>query len=165
MRRLAVAAMISVIAVPAYAAPGDTSTATGDATARVVLPLTIVHNIGSTLHFGTLTAGTGGTVQVAVDGAGRPTGNVTLLPSDNTRADRFFVTGEPNRSFDVLTFDGTVDDGGNSMSFTTLASTGASGTLDSLGNLTIDVGGELTVLDRQPAGFYTGTYDVTVTYN
>lgn len=165
MRRLAVAAMIAVIAAPAYAAPGNTATAAGDASARVVLPLTIVHDIGSVLHFGTMTAGTGGTVQVAIDGTGVATGNVNLLPSDNTTADSFTVSGESNRTFAIVTTDSSVVDGANSMAFTTVPSTGATSALDAAGDLILTVGGELTVSDSQAAGFYTGTYDVTVTYN
>lgn len=159
-----VAGAIASLSTPAFAAPGNTDQADGAATAEVVAPLTLTHDAGAALNFGTFTSGTtGGTVTVSRGGAGTAGGDVTLMPGSVEAADSFSVEGDPGRRFAIVTGAGTVDFGTESMGFTTNAR--ANHTLDESGNAAFTVGGELTVGADQAAGVYTGSYTVTVTYN
>ena len=161
---LLVAAAGAALATPAVAAPGNSDSADGVATATVVSPISIEHDLGASLSFGTITAGdTGGTVVVTRGGAGSATGEVTLMPDSVESADSFTVTGDANRDFGISATGGTVSDGTNTMNFTTNAR--ANHTLDGTGTATFTVGGTLTVGGAQAPGAYTGTYSVTVTYN
>lgn len=159
-----VAAALAVFSTPALAAPGNTDQEDGAATAEVVSPLTLTHTVGASLNFGTLTAGdNGGTVVVTRAGNGTASGDVTLMPGSVEAADAFTVAGDASRSFSITTTDSTVDDGTNSMAFTTDAR--ANHTLDASGVASFTVGGTLNVGVGQAAGVYSGTYSVTVTYN
>ena len=161
---LAAAMTSAVIAVPAAAAPGDTANTSGVANAEIVAPIAIVHDTGAALDFGIMTAGGGGTVVVLTDGSGTATGEVVLVSGSANAADSFTVTGDANRSFDIVTTGGSVSNGtGGTMNFSTDAD--ATGTLDATGETTFDVGGTLTVGANQAAGSYTGSYTATVTYN
>lgn len=158
------AAVAAFIAAPASAAPGDTSTAQGAATAEVVAPITLVHVNGASLNFGTFTTGdAGGTVVVDLAGAGTATGEVTLLGGSTEAADAFTVEGDANRAFTIATANGSVTNGTDTMNFTTSAAT--AGTLDAAGAAAFAVGGTLSVTGGQSAGTYTGSYNVTVAYN
>lgn len=157
-------AALAAFSVPAVAAPGDTDNATGTATAEIVAPISITHDAGASLSFGTLTAGNGGTIAVSPAGtAGTPTGEVRLLAGSTVSADGFSVSGEDGRSYSITVGGGTVTSGTNNMSFTTSASK-ASGSLTG-GSDTFSVGGTLTVGANQAVGSYSGSYTATVTYN
>lgn len=160
---MAVAA--AAISTPAIAAPGNTDTATGAATAEVVAPITITHDTGAVLDFGTFTAGTAaGTVTVTQGGAGSTTGDAVHVATSTESADSFTVTGGANRGFDILAVGGTVaETGGATMAFT--ADAPASGTLDGTGSTSFSVGGTLVVAANQTPGVYSGSYVVTATYN
>lgn len=161
---LLVAASLAVLSTPALAAPGNTDTDTGAATAEVVSPLTLTHDVGAALDFGTFSSGTtGGSVTVTRAGNGTAGGDVTLMPGSVEAADAFTVAGDPGRRFGIVTTDSTVDFGLESMAFTTDAR--ANHTLDGAGAATFTVGGALTVGADQAPGVYSGTYSVTVTYN
>lgn len=158
------AAAVAVLATPAFAAPGDTATEQGAATAEVVAPISLTHVAAAALDFGTFTTGDlGGTVVVTTAGAGSATGEVTLVTGSAEAADQFDVAGDANRSFSITTGGGTVANGGTTMTFTTTAA--GSGTLDGTGAASFSVGGVLSVAGGEPAGVYTGSYDVTVAYN
>lgn len=166
MKKIAIVAAASAVmlSVPALAAPGNQSTADGAATAEVVAPLTLTHDAGATLNFGTFVPGTtGGTVTVTRAGNGTAGGDVTLMPGSIEAADSFSVAGDAGRRFSIVTGAGSVTSGSDSMAFTTDAR--ANHTLDASGAATFTVGGELTVGANQAAGVYTGSYSVTVTYN
>lgn len=161
---LLVAAAGAAMSTQAVAAPGDTAAADGSATATVVSPITLTHDAGASLSFGTITAGGGGTVVVNRNGRGSVTGEVSLVDASTTAADAFTVGGDANRAFVVTAADGDVTNtDGDTMSFTT--NVARNGTLDGTGAATFTVGGELTVPDSAPVGTYTGTYEATVTYN
>lgn len=164
MKKIILATFAAAIAVPAAAAPGDTDTAQGTANAEIVAPISITHDVGAALNFGTMTAGTGGTVTVDATGNGTAASDVTLLTGSVNSADAFTVAGSANRSFTIVTGAGVVSSGTNSMNFTTTPSA-STGTLDAAGSAAFTVGGVLTVGSAQPAGSYTGSYDATVTYN
>ncbi|MEO0589183.1 MAG: DUF4402 domain-containing protein [Pseudomonadota bacterium] len=161
---IAIAAVASAISTPAMAAPGDTATAQGAATAEVVAPITLTHVATAALNFGTFTTGdNGGTVTVDQSSNGAATSDVTLLGGSSETADSFEVSGDANRSFSIATTAGSVSNGTDTMSFTTDAP--GAGALNASGEATFNVGGVLTVAGGESAGTYTGTYDVTVTYN
>jgi len=161
---IVLAATAAAFSTPAMAAPGDTSTAQGSATAEVVAPITLQHVNGATLNFGTFTTGdAGGTVVVDQTGVGTATGEVTLLSGSVEAADAFTVAGDPNRAFTITTAGGTVSNGTDTMTFTTSAPN--AGALDAAGAAAFSVGGTLTVAGGESAGTYTGSYNVTVAYN
>ena len=164
MKKFLIAAtLIAFSSGTAFAATGNTSTATGSATATVVAPITLTHNTGA-LSFGKFTVGSGGTVVVSATGAGSVTGNTTLVSGGTTTADSFSVTGDPSRSYTIATTNSTVTNGTVTMAFTTLASA-ATATLSTTGTGSFTVGGTLTAVGTEPAGSYAGTYNATVTYN
>lgn len=165
MKKLIVtAAAAAVVSAPAMAAPGDTATAQGSATAEIVSPITLTHVTGAALDFGTFTTGdNGGTVVVDLAGNGTVTSDVTLIGGSTEAADEFDVAGDASRSFAITTTGGSVSNGTDSMNFTTSAA--ASGTLSAAGAASFNVGGTLTVAGGESSGTYNGTYDVTVTYN
>jgi hypothetical protein len=161
---IVLAATAAFISTSAAAAPGDTATAQGAATAEVVAPITLTHAAGATLNFGTFTTGdAGGTVVVDRTGVGTATGEVTLLGGSVEAADRFNVAGDAGRTFSIAATGGTVNNGSQSMNFTTSVAT--SGALSATGTATFAVGGTLTVVGGRPAGTYSGSYNVTVAYN
>lgn len=159
MKKFVLAAFGAAFAIPAAAAPGDTDTAQGVATAVIVAPIAIVHD-GGALDFGTIVPGTtGGTVVVTTAGVGSVTGDVTFVPTSTNSEDTFTVTGDANRDFNIVAGNEVMA----GMSFTTDVAT--TGSLDASGLATVSVGGTLTVAANQAAGTYNGTYDVTVSYN
>lgn len=166
MKKLIIlAGAAAMFATPAVAAPGNTDDATGAATAEIVAPITITHDTGAVLNFGTFTAGTAaGTVTVDQSGAGTSTGDAVLLSTSTESADAFTVTGDANRGFDIVAAGGTVTKtGGASMTFTTDAP--LTGTIGGTGTVGFSVGGTLSVSANQAAGSYSGSYLVTATYN
>jgi hypothetical protein len=161
---IALAAVATVASTPAIAAPGDTATAQGAATAEVVAPITLSHAAGASLNFGTFTTGdNGGTVTVDQAGNGLAATDVTLIGGSVESADAFDVAGDASRSFSISTTGGSVTNGTDTMNFTTNAP--GTGALDGSGDASFNVGGQLTVAGGESAGSYTGTYDVTITYN
>lgn len=89
MKKILLVAAAAAIATPAFAAPGDTATTQGSATATIVAPITLTHN-SAALAFGTLTSGTGGgTVTVSSGGTvSGTTGDVTVLSGSLDSATR-----------------------------------------------------------------------------
>ncbi|MGQ7830319.1 DUF4402 domain-containing protein [Altererythrobacter sp. Z27] len=166
MKKIVLAAFAAAVAVPVAAAPGDTATTQGEATAEIVAPISIVHDTGASLNFGLIVAGTtGGTVVVDTADAGSVTGDLLFASGSSNSADSFTVSGDPDRAFTIELFDGAVDDGGsNSMNFTTTTDS-LSVSLNGSGSYQFAVGGTLTVAANQPAGVYSGQYDVTVSYD
>ena len=155
------AAMVALSSGSAYAA-----STSGSASAIVVSPISVSHNAGASLNFGSFTAGTGGTVAVTSGGSGSVTGGaggVTFVSGYVNSADAFTVNGDGSRGFTISTASGSVNDGfGNSMPFTTTPSA-ATGTLSG-GTASFTVGGTLTVGSGQTANPYSGSYLATVNY-
>jgi len=85
------------------------------------------------------------------------------------QAAQWSVTGVPNAPFDItLPANGTVtvNSGSFSMDVDTFGhNQGSQPVLDGAGERVFLVGATLRVGANQPAGTYTGTYNVTVTYN
>jgi len=161
---LVVAASITAASLFATAAHAQASaTAAADASVTIVAPLAISKT--ADLAFGTIVANaeSAGTVTVAPSGA-RSLATVTALGSGESAA-TYNVTGDVGRAYSVdLPTEITLGDGGaNSMTvddFTHNASLTLTGGAETFG-----VGATLNVGANQPAGTYTGTFNVTVAYN
>lgn len=170
MKKIAMLAVATALATGAAHAQtttpsGNTDTDQGAATATVVAPITLTHDDGAVLSFGTFTVGTGGTITVAADtGEGTFDGDVGEVTGSSTSADSFTVTGDPDRGFDIVTEAGEVSNGTHTMEFSTTPSA-TTGELDGQGSASFTVGGVLTVTGSESAGVYNGEYDATVTYN
>jgi len=131
------------------------------------------------LAFGSMAAGTGGTVTVSPAGVRTKTGGVVLVSSGAGSADSFTVHGFtlPLNSNHTHTYsitlpaNGTVtlSSGGNNMAVNNFLSSPPAGTsTGTLATGTVDqilnVGATLTVGASQAPGTYSGTYTVTVVY-
>lgn len=164
MKKIILATLVvAVSSTSAFAASGNTSTATGVASATIVSPLVVTHDSAAVLNFGKFTVGTGGTVSVDAAGSASVTSDVGFVPGSTSSADAFSVTGDASRSFAITTTGGSVT-GPGTMNFTTTASA-SSGLLSASGVASFKVGGTLNVPATATAGVYTGTYSATVTYN
>jgi hypothetical protein len=137
--------------------------------ATITAAITIVHT--AHLHFGQVVPGVGaGTVEQSP--AASPTRTATNCTLGNTTGmspATFTVGGEPNATY-AITLPGdsdvTITGAGDPMAITAFTSSPSStGTLSGGGSQTLYVGATLNVGAAQVAGVYTGTFDVTVTYN
>ncbi len=158
----AVCAAASAQADPKLSA--TTATTQAEATISVIVPIAVTHVDGSVLSFGTFTVGTGGKVSVDATGAASFSGSVSEVTGSNTSADAFTVEGDPNRRFDIVTTNGRIRTGTDSMRFTTKPSANR-GMFSSSGTANFTVGGVLTVRGAESEGVYTGNYDASVAYD
>ncbi len=149
------AALLAASVISTGAAQAAT-TAAGQINATVVGPLSIVQT--TPLSFGSISVGaSGGTVT----SFGTTTGGVDYL-SGATPA-LFTVTGTPNSNFNlkgpsaVNIFKGT----DKMVAFITIPGVSV---FDSTGRREVNVTGKLNVAGNQPAGTYSGTYNVSVHY-
>lgn len=166
--RAAFAAIAAIAAIgagqEALAEAGETASATIVATAEVLAPISLAHDGNASLSFGSIVLnGIGGTVNVNVAGGHGTTGSVLLIGARLPTRDSFIVTGEPRRTFTIMTANGVLGQNGG-MAYTTLLGA-LTGTLDASGRASFLVGGELKIESHQPPGRYAGSYRVTVTYN
>lgn len=149
---------------------GASASANATAKATVVTVISITKN--SDLNFGSFAPGaTGGEVLVNADGTRSVEGSVTLLNQEGPVTAAFTVEGTSNAGYYVK----LPTDHGGSVSLTGPANAdpltitslvhNATGTLNVEGKETFSVGGTLAVNPNQPAGVYTGTFDVIVAYN
>ncbi|WP_298188774.1 DUF4402 domain-containing protein [Novosphingobium sp.] len=167
-RSLLTALAVLALPLPALAAPGGSATMTGTASATIITPISIVAT--APLSFGVMAQPTAtGTVTVSTAGVvstgGGMVGNTAIAQgSAGPQAGKFRVSGEPGRQFFVtLPLAATVNRSGASM-IITLFTVGAL-TGSPVGTLDIAVGGTLTVGGAQPVGTYSGTYQITASYN
>ncbi len=163
---LAVTVATGLFAGPAFAA--NTATAPFTAKATIVKPLTLVK--ATDLDFGTITMGAGLTssnVVVGRTGGTATTSCGTNLTCSAPTAASFDVTGVALQQLDVAlsnvpaTLVHTTD-ATKSVSFS--ADPDATVTLDGDGLGSFDIGGSITVLAATADGDYSGTVDVTVSY-
>ena len=146
-------------------------TATANATATIVTPISITKTVD--MNFGNVAvSGTsGGTVVLAPASTRTSTGGVTLPSTTGTvTAASFTVNGTANYTYAITLPSSslTITSGSNTMSVTTFTSSpSATGTLDGTGAQTLNVGATLTVAAAQAAGVYTSAspFSVTVNYN
>ncbi len=165
--RFAVAAVLLLAPAVAQAAPGNTRSVSGSATAAIIRPIAIAAT--ASLRFGVIARpSTAGTLTVSTTGAVSTTGGVTGSNAINqgalgARAGTFRVTGEPGASFGVvLPPTATVTAPGGSMTISLFTVGALAGS--AVGTLDIAVGGTLSVKANQTVGAYSGTYQITVTY-
>ncbi len=162
---------LAVLAAPtAWAQVGNTDTASSSVDATVITALTLSNTAG--LDFGDFTPGTnGGTIVVATDGSSEAFGDVSVV-ADSPQAAAFGVTGESGKVYDIsLPGSATLSGPGADMTADTFVANSASdgpgltGTVTS-GVDTIAVGATLHVagVATQTSGDYTGSFNVTITY-
>ena len=149
---------------------GASASASAEAKATVVTVISITKT--SDLNFGSFApSATDGTVSVELDGTRSATGGITLLNQLGAQKAVFTVNGTPNARYYVKlpTEDGntiplTGPQGADPLIITSLVHN-AEGLLDEDGEEQFSVGGTLSVKANQPAGEYTGTFDVIVAYD
>jgi Domain of unknown function (DUF4402) len=143
------------------------STASADASARIVEPLQITKT--ADLKFGNIAAGpSAGQVDMSISDVRTATGGVTLIAAGNvSNAAAFDIIGYPDASFTIsLPSSILIASGANDMLVDNFVSSlGATSTLDAAGASALKVGASLNVAANQPVGLYTGSFDVTVAYN
>ncbi len=152
---LAVASIAAIVF--AGSASAQSVSATGNAT--ILQALTLTEDVE--LDFGRILAAVGsGTVTVTQAGA---QSCVTVTCFNDAIAAEFTVTGTAGETVDVTTDAAyTLTGPGVDMAATTDAP--ATATIGGGGNVTFNVGGQLTVGASQAAGDYSGNYNVTVAY-
>jgi hypothetical protein len=161
---------IAILGFSAASFAQGTSTENATASAKVVESLVLTNTVP--LNFGTMTVPTtAATVTVAPGGVRSSTGTLSLLTIAPVSTDATYtVDGDNNASYSItLPADGivTIASGANSMSINTFKVTSdlLTRTLNGTGNDSFDVGATLNLISGQPAGSYTGSFDVVVTYN
>jgi len=150
-------------------------TVNNNAGGEIMAPLTIISD--GSLEFGRLAveAAAGGTVVLtpAASTTVSRTGGVSLIAGTTRTAAKYNVGGEIGYSYTItVPADGVVniESGSNAMAISTftflsLNPTPTGGTLSASGTDIFYVGATLVVPAAQPAGQYTGTFDVSVNYN
>lgn len=145
------------------------ATASANATATVVTPISITKQ--ADLQFGKFMAGgAGGTIVMTPAGARSATAGVSLYNQGSVQsAATFSVAGDGSSTYSItLPADGTInltDGASNTMTVNTFTSNpSGTGTLTG-GNQTLNVGATLAVAANQVAGNYTGSFNVSVDYN
>jgi len=164
---IALSAIFFAVVLTSNVFAQNTATASANATARVMTPITIAAETNG-LQFGTFSSSNAaGTVSIAATEAGTrsATGGVTLSSVLGTSGSaQYTVTGETGALFSVtLPSSIVIKSGANEMEvydFSSNATTTLTG-----GTQTFYVGATIQVDAAQPTGDYTGTYNVTVTYN
>lgn len=119
------------------------------------------------LNFGkVLPYGSAGYVYVGTNGVGSAS-NAFISDATNVRASSWDVSGIPGAPYAVtLPTSVVISNGTENMTVTSFARSGASQLyLDAAGNNSFNVGARLNVGANQPVGIYTGTFNVTVSYN
>jgi hypothetical protein len=176
MQPIRVPALLAIGAasfLPSTAGAADnTSTAAGASAGEVVSAITLT--AVTPLRFGQVVQPTAnGTLTIAEDGSVTGTGgvagnqNITQTGGGRNPA-AFHVQGDTGRNFST-TLPGQIFifSGANSMRVNNFVDStfGFSTPLDGTGNLDLTVGARLVVGANQPLGAYSGTYNLTVTYD
>ena len=171
MKKLILAALFLTIfaASNAYGQGANSASATANAKARVVNPISLAVAGTSELNFGDVVPSTttAGTVSLTAAGVRAAAGGVTLGSSTSVGVPTFNVGGQANATYGITLPAGasTLTSGANTMTVDTFTGSKATGTLSAGGADSFTVGGTLNVAANQPTGSYAGTFSVTVTYN
>jgi hypothetical protein len=146
------------LASVANAAASDTATAE----ANILAPLTL--SADNSLHFGDIAVNGAGTVVVAADGSGASCSANLICTGGDSPAD-FTVTGSAGETVGIA-YSNVVALSGPGANMTLSGLNADSGATLGLGAGTANfsVGGTLTVNAGQVAGYYSGSFDVTVEY-
>lgn len=160
-----------------------TSTATAQASATIVQPITVASS--GTLGFGSVAAGSGGTVSVNSSGVRATTGGVQLLGGTgggsvptftvaglNSATYSYTLTAPANNvlkgttsASNTLPISLTATNATGATTVTNTASGTGTGKLSATGTDPIVVTGTVTLAATQAADTYTGTIQVDVAYN
>lgn len=154
---------LSILSAGALISQANAADVTGNASATIQAAIALTED--TAMDFATIVADSAGdTVTLATDNSISSTGTSTF--SGTTAAGAFSATGSPSAAVtisfstgDTLTGPGTAMPLGN---FTNDA--GGSPAFDGSGDLSFNVGADLTVNATQTAGAYSGTYTLTVDY-
>lgn len=181
MFAMGAAAVALVMGSSAMAADVDTVSATGNASATVVQPLTISESTG--LAFGAIVLPSSGNATLTISTANAKTYSTGAKPGSQTGTvsrGAFAITGQGNFTFayglpSSITLAGATTSAEtltvSSLTFadgtgTLTPSSGSATSALSSGSQTLYVGGTLTVPSTgASAQAYAGTYQVTVAYN
>lgn len=155
---------IAVVAALTFSTQAHATDATGNASAEIQNPIVISED--NAMDFATIVADpTGDTITLSTAGAVSAANASTF--SGTAAAGAFSVTGTPSAAVNISFSSGDVLSGpGADMalgSFTNDA--GGAPAFDGTGNLSFNVGADLSVNASQVGGSYAGTYTVTVDYN
>jgi hypothetical protein len=136
--------------------------ATADATAEIVTAATLTNT--TDLNFGSVAIGAaGGTVVVDADSTGaRACTTVICIGTASSSAD-FAINGAAGATVGLSITDNTITLTGPSAADTMGATLALSTATSAVGN-TEYVGGTLSVVGTEVAGTYTGSFEVTATY-
>jgi Mat/Ecp fimbriae major subunit len=151
-----IAATVAAAALSSSAAYAVGMTANTYAT--IVAPITLTQN--TALNFGRFSSGsTAGTI----NHYGQTTGGVnTLTPGHPAK---FTVTGTPNTNYTIaIPATSTLTNGAGTQTLTATLAAPAADATNATGVGTFNVTGTLSVPANKPAGYYTGTYNITVNY-
>jgi len=162
--------MLTIVILAFFSVDAMAQTENTDAGAKILVGMTITE--GTSMHFGTMTVpSTIAEVDLAVGGdVSIASGTLTLLAQAPTsKAADYYISGDNDATYVItLPTNGTVSitDGSNPMQVIDfISSVGTTSTLDFSGMDYFSVGATLQLANAQPAGTYTGTFDVSVAYN
>ncbi len=171
MKKLVLGALFLTVfaASNAYGQGANSASATADAKARVVNPITLAVAGTSELNFGDLVPSTSSAGAVLLTPAAVRTagGGVTLGSASSVGVPTFNVGGQANATYAITlpAAASTLTSGANSMTVDAFTGSKATGTLSAGGVDAFTVGATLNVAQNQAAGSYAGTFSVTVAYN
>lgn len=141
----------------AIAASAHATNVVGNASATVAGALVVTEN--TPLSFGLFSAnGSAGTI----DTSGSPTGNITYF--SGATPGLFGIVGAANAGVSTRGSEAAVTLSNGSDTMTAVLSVPPTVALDGTGAGTLEVTGVLSVAAAQPAGTYTGTYNLTFDY-
>jgi len=149
-----------IIGAASYAA-----TIAASASATIVYPIAV--STVTNLAFGSLaTNETGGTVTITADGRRLAGSGVDVIPASAFTAAAFLINGQPHTAYVVsIPTSAMISHGSDQMLIDNFTASATTGTLDSIGQQNLTIGGTLHMAPRQPLGSYMGLFNVTVTYN
>ena len=162
--------LITFATVNVNAQESATDEATGDASATILKPITII--AGQTLNFGDIAPREAeSVVDMSVTGTRvLDSGDAQLVPTDEGQNGTFTIAGQANAGFAITipTAAITLTNSESSETMTVdnfVSSLGLSSILNASGAASLSIGAKLNVAADQSAGTYNGTYEVTVAYN
>ena len=171
MKKLILAALVLTLsaAANAFGQGANTASATANAKARIISPITLAVAAGTELNFADVVPSTSsaGTVVLTSANVRTATGGVTLGSASSQGVPTFNVGGQANATY-AITLPAaavSISNGVQTMSVGTFTGSKATGTLSAGGVDTFTVGATLSVAQNQAVGSYTGTFSVSVAYN
>src|SRR5262245_23261294 len=166
LRTAALTVLFALVLSAPAGAQSNSATSSCNATATIVTGLSLSKT--ADLNFGSVVPGaSAGTVVITPAGARSATGGASLGSATGTSAGAFQVTGLAGAAYSItLPAATSIASGGNNMTVNTFTSTpNGTGTLNGGGNQSLSIGATLQVGASQPTGTYSGSFNVTVTYN